>query len=450
VNVFGLRLRRFPETGPSCPILLLHSDMHATLTAAAARLSDPDLLRRVTELAGRERRAAVDLIAHLAELDRRKLYREQGYGSLFSYCTEALRLSEHATFNRIEAARASRAFPVILDLLADGAVNLSTVRLLAPHLTSANHERLLAEARGLSKREVEVMVARLTPKPDVAASVRKLPTAAVHADAPAVVPLAPASSGAVPSAGSPIPVEPASASGPGVVAATTSAPSSGTLAPSPPSAPRPVVAPLTPERYRIQFTVSRETQEKLRRVQDLLRREIPDGDPAAIFDRALTLLLEHVARQKVAETTNPRPSRGTAPGSRHIPAEVKRKVWMRDHGQCAFVSAAGRRCRQTTFLEFHHLDPYALGGPPTVDNVSLRCREHNVYEAELVFGPWDPAAVREPRAVYSTGRGVLAESHNELCPSRPGASWGYSQVDHLRFKQRRRTNCQETASHGEA
>jgi hypothetical protein len=60
---------------------------------------------------------------------------------------------------------------------------------------------------------------------------------------------------------------------------------------------RPEVSPLAPERYRVQFTIGGETHEKLRRAQDLLRREVPDGDPGAIFDRALTLLLDEVARR---------------------------------------------------------------------------------------------------------------------------------------------------------
>jgi len=45
--------------------------------SAAARLSDPDLLRRVTLLAGAERETTVDLVAHLAELDARRLYLEK-------------------------------------------------------------------------------------------------------------------------------------------------------------------------------------------------------------------------------------------------------------------------------------------------------------------------------------------------------------------------------------
>ena len=152
--------------------------MHNRLVSMAAGLSDAELLRRVVLLAGREREATVELVGHLAELDARKLHLREGYGSLFTYCTGALRLAEHAAYNRIEAARLSRRFPVVLDLLADGSLSLSTARLLAPHLRPDNFETLVAQARGRSKREVETLVARLAPRPDVAASVRLLPARA--------------------------------------------------------------------------------------------------------------------------------------------------------------------------------------------------------------------------------------------------------------------------------
>jgi hypothetical protein len=86
------------------------------------------------------------------------------------------------------------------------------------------------------------------------------------------------------------------------------------------------VAPLAPERYTVQFTVSRETHDKLRRVQDLLRHSIPDGDPATIFDCALTLLLTDLERTKLAQTDRPRPPRASTSGSRHVPAAIRREV----------------------------------------------------------------------------------------------------------------------------
>ncbi len=165
--------------------------------------------------------------------------------------------------------------------------------------------------------------------------------------------------------------------------------------------PRPAaVVPLAPERYKVQFTASAETYEKLRLAQNLLRHEIPNGDPAAIFDRALTALLQDLAKKKLAATDRPRESRGVVSGSRHIPADVRRAAWLRDGGRCAFVGRKGRRCNEQGFLEFHHVTPHAVGGPPRVDNIQLRCRAHNGYEAELDFGPRNPSAVREPHALY--------------------------------------------------
>ena len=157
----------------------------------------------------------------------------------------------------------------------------------------------------------------------------------------------------------------------------------------------------------MQFTIGQETHDGLRRLQALLRREIPDGDPGAIFARAVVLLLEKVGKSKLAATSRPRPPRvsrraadndvgATAP-SRHIPADVKRAVWQRDGAQCAFVAPTGRRCRERAYLELHHVQPYAMQGPASVANISLRCRRHNQYEAELIFGPHGASTSGEAR-----------------------------------------------------
>jgi hypothetical protein len=119
----------------------------------------------------------------------------------------------------------------------------------------------------------------------------------------------------------------------------------------------------------------------------MLRPAIPSGDEGAILDRALSALLSDLARKKFAATDRPRPSPGTGHGSRHIPAEVRRAVWLRDLGGCAFVGTRGQRCRERAFLEFHHVQPYAVGGEATLANIQLRCRGHNVHEARAFFGP---------------------------------------------------------------
>jgi hypothetical protein len=114
---------------------------------------------------------------------------------------------------------------------------------------------------------------------------------------------------------------------------------------------RPRVEPLAPGRYKLQFTVAQETYRKLRRAQDLLRHRVPSGDPAEIFDRALTLLLFDLERKKFAATSRSRASLNRGKSSRHIPADVRRAVWARDGGRCRFVGPAGR-CTETGLLEF--------------------------------------------------------------------------------------------------
>src|SRR5689334_10175206 len=155
--------------------------MNTNMLALASALSDHDLLARIGVLAEKETEASVELVAHLAALDARpSLYAAHGHGSLFTYCTDVLGLSEDATCTRIAAARAGRRFPVILDLLASGAVSLSAVRMLRPHLTPENHEAVLARASGRSLREIEALIAELSPRPDVPTSVRKLPEPAAR------------------------------------------------------------------------------------------------------------------------------------------------------------------------------------------------------------------------------------------------------------------------------
>jgi 5-methylcytosine-specific restriction endonuclease McrA len=332
----------------------------------AQSLSDRDLLAETTRAVGRERHATAELLALLGEVDARRLYLGEGCSSLFTYCTRVLRLSEPAAYSRITAARVARRLPATLTRLAAGEVTLTTITLLAAHLNEDNHASLLDTARHKSKRDVERLVAALDPQPDIAPSVRRLPVTApslITSERPGQTPHGPAA------------------------AAQAEASSVHRVVPSQPPPPprRPVIAPLALERYLIKVTVSSETHAKFDRARALLRHAVPDGNPAVILDRALTALVEQLERAKHAATSRPRrgpqrPSRG-----RHVPAAVKRVVWARDEGRCGFVGTHGR-CAETSFLEFHHVVPFADGGATDADNLQLRCRAHNGYEAERWFG----------------------------------------------------------------
>ena len=237
--------------------------------------------------------------------------------------------------------------------------------MLRPHLTPENHQTLLEAARGKSKRDVEYQIACLAPKVDAGSVLRRLPEPTLTADAlPATKDMG---------------------------ALRREQPSHVEISAAVP-APRPTLAPLSHDRYLLRVTLSASAHGDLRRAQDLMRHTVPSGDPASIIERALAALVDQLERTKSAKTSSPR--RGSITGepsaeSRHIPAAVKRAVWARDDGRCAFVGAKGR-CTETGRLEYHHVVPFARGGPTDVENIALRCRAHNVFESDLLFGTWAP------------------------------------------------------------
>jgi hypothetical protein len=279
-----------------------------------AALPDAELLAAVEALVGKDRTITVEIVASLAEVEMRRLYLGLGYSSLYVYCAQHLRLSEHAAYTRMEAARAVIRFPIVLDMLASGDLSLTNIALLGPWLTEENHLALLEAARHKTKRQVQAQIAELNPRAELDTE----------------------------------------------------------------------IIPLSGGRYRLEMTLNEDAYRMLQRLRELMRHSIPSGDPAEIVPRALKLLLVHVERQKLADTRRPR--RGLrVSATRYVPAEVRRQVLTRDQGQCAFIGAAGR-CPERTFLELHHVTPFAAGGLATADNLQLRCRAHNLYEAEPSAG----------------------------------------------------------------
>src|SRR2546426_5364600 len=121
---------------------------------APASLTNDDLIARTCALLRRSCAVEAELLVHLGEIDERKLYLERAFPSMFAFCVGELGFSEDAACNRIEVARAARRLPAIIDAIASRQVHLTGMRLLAPHLTEANHREVLAEAAGKSKRDI--------------------------------------------------------------------------------------------------------------------------------------------------------------------------------------------------------------------------------------------------------------------------------------------------------
>ena len=404
------------------------------------------MLRRLGELVSHSRRVEADLVSHIGEVEERRLYAREACSSMFSYCTERLHLSEAEAYLRITVARAAREHPLLLTMLGDGRLHLSGIVKLLPILTRENRDVLLTRATHCSKRQILELVAELSPRLDAPTVVRKLPqgrpapTVArdlsqerptlTHAGPDPVRRTVGLGPDAVPTPRAGQPAAPVDArllgtrSGPsrvfgraldtpgaldrmGVAGLSNSVrtplglrPSSRPRAPSRPA----VVEPLSPTRYKVQFTASARLHDKLERLRALMRAEVPDGDLVAIIEQAVTEKLERIEARRFARTSAPRKALGdtdTSPTSRHIPAAVRRAVRERDGDRCRYVDAGGRRCSERDRLEFHHRHPFGMGGDHSPANLGLLCPSHNRYLAEHDYGR---AAVRQrPREGASTG-----------------------------------------------
>src|SRR5882672_3954587 len=315
-------------------------------TYSFPHLADATVLREFDAAISHACTAIATLLAYLAEVDDRQLYREAAYPSMLLYCMREKRMSKHTALKRIRVARTAREFPALFPALADGRLNQTAVLLLGPHLTPETADELLAAATHKSKVEIELLLAARFPKPDVPTELRPLGPAGVTgelaaADAPA---LQVAPELLDPSSAPDVPVQ------------------------MEPLAPRTRLAPLSLGRFALQFTIDQVTHDKLRYAQALLGHALPSGDVAKLFDRALDVLVEQVEKQKFAKCARPRSQKRGSPKGRHIPAAVKRAVWERDGGQCTFVSDAGRRCEAQGAVEFDHIEALARGGESTVGN----------------------------------------------------------------------------------
>lgn len=316
-------------------------------------LSSERLLARVKDLVRRGNEGEADLLAHLGEVDARRLYLEEGFPSMFAWCQRVLHFAEGVAYKRIQTARAARQFPEILEAVRKGDLHLTAVGLLAPNLTTSNCAELIGLTRHRSADEIRRLLADREPKPACVASVRRIPEPPKVVAPPVVLP--------VPSA------------------------SPASRPPEPARAPRP--EPLGADRYRVQFTADRETHAQLEELRALMRHQIPDGDIAKILSKAISVLLAQVREQKFAEVSRPRSASPSVHPSRHIPAAIRRAVWQRDGGRCTYVSADGRRCDSNSFLEFDHADAWTWTRAHSIDGITLRCRAHNQLRARRDFGP---------------------------------------------------------------
>ena len=389
-------------------------------------LSRDQLLTQLHHLLELDHTLEADLIAHLGEIDARRLYLEQACPSMFHYCVHVLHFAEGVAYKRIAVARAARRFPELLAALKKGDLHLTAASLLAPHLGREVDrecaEAWLTAARHRTTQEIKQWIADRKPKADVKTSLRKAPAARSTADrSRRAVSNESARAGVAPR---PDPAPPGTAREATASTATRRGPdpfAAGRTAQTDVAAKvRASSEPLGANRYCVRFTIDAVVHEELQELRALLRHQIPDGDVAKIVGRAVHSLLEQARKQKRgaspsrrsirrlaspaargsaslpsgrAESTTP----ASAPSgtvSRRIPAAIRRAVWEREGGRCSYLSRGGRRCGTRDFLEFHHQVPWARCREHRESNIHLRCRSHNLHAAELDFGVEHMAACR--------------------------------------------------------
>ncbi len=360
-----------------------------------ARLSDADLVRAVRFLADRARHNEIRLLAHLAEFDSRRLCLEEGYRSLFEYCTGTLGFDEHESYRRIRAARVIRGYPEAKNALEGRKVSVAALVMLSPWLTRENAGPWLKAAEGKSKRELEALVAARYPQAPQPDAIRNLPSRPVLVSS--VPPMA----------------YEAVASTPGNAKALTPATSVHMDAVTPPEAWIPLaaapdslgwgwqlLAPVSADRVRVGFDAACIVGKLIERVRQILRHKYPEGRLEDLIREALEDYLDRkdpqrrlelkaakaecVAAVPALEDNERLPMRyirAWATG-RYIPAKVKSAVWARDDGRCSWRDKEGTVCGSKDWIEYDHLRPFAKGGrSDDARNIRLVCRQHNMAAA---------------------------------------------------------------------
>lgn len=302
-----------------------------------SHLSDNELVNKLCSFRDKENEAISDIVLHLAELDRRRTYRDLGYSSLFTYCTKVLGYSEGAACRRISAARCLKTCPEIFESLRAGKISLCALVEVAKVREDEEKAKLVTLIEGKSKREAERLVAEQIP----ATSAKKERIAIKRVSTEH-------------------------------------------------SSENPFNFHLPPPAAVIKYSLSFEADAEFMELYE----------KAKSFSGAHTLLevmrktlghyvktkspVERHARRKITAKSNK--TTATMKVSRHVPTRVRDEVFARDNGQCCFKSPEGNRCTETCNLQIDHIQPWAVNGSHAPENLRLLCPAHNQLMAERVFG----------------------------------------------------------------
>jgi 5-methylcytosine-specific restriction endonuclease McrA len=361
------------------------------MASALSEMTNFMLQQRVLELRQRERKLMVELLVHLAELERRRLYFEMGHDSLFKLLNEGLGYSKGSSYRRMIGARLCVRFPQVVHALREGMLNLAQICALHEILTEDNVEQELREAVGKSEDVLRAIVAGRQGKPVATSSVR-----VVHIAPRLDLPLASTAS----------PTEAPATSGQGEHAAMTR------------------IEPVMDELHELKLIVDKRFMDDFNAVRDALSHKIPDRDLTEVMHECMRMTLDVIRkRQEGAGRATTRPSTPPKEGARRVPTPVRREVMVRDGRRCAYVGPDGTRCNSTYQIQLHHVAPFAAGGPATVENLEVRCRRHNHMHARQELGERfiaraiDRSQLRARAGSARTGSAPAGSARTESAPA---------------------------------
>src|SRR5574341_124301 len=332
-------------------------------TQPLSSLDARTLARRLGELAGDERQIQVDFLLHLDEFDRRRAWAELGYGSLWTYCLEVLHLREGSAGRRIAAMKVLRRFPRLAGALRDGRLCLTTLALLGQVLTEENAEELVARAAFRTTAEVDHLVASVKPRCAPREGIRKLPE-----------PTAPSPS-----------KEPAEDRDRerGPLPPRCEAPFALTDDPRP----RPAeLRAVSESLWSLRVTIDSACKDDLETLAMMLSHKFPRKDLAAVLHEAIRCGIEKHGKRKGAVKPAYKVKAMPPKDATFVSAELRRQVWERDEGRCAWVGPDGKRCDSRWQPQVEHIDAAARGGKATLDRLRLLCKGHNLLYAEETYG----------------------------------------------------------------
>ena len=334
--------RRNPMPQPSThkSIIEAQSQIKSRPESRPQNLSDGDLLKRMRNLVQQERTLVTEILHHLKEVERRKLYSELGYKSLFDYAVNELGYSEGQAGRRIGAMKLLRELPQkeakeLERKIEDGSLNLTNICQAQSFFNEVKKASPEKPLKIDDKLEVLKELEHKSSRQGQAALMEKRQSAGL-----------------------------------GV------------------SLPKEKTRALSGEHSELRLVLSRELMAELEEVRALLGQKALGMSWAELIKEMAALSQEALKDKKFgkrrgAAASTPAPEKEGVETSRPKPRSISKgkryRVWERDRGACV-------KCGSQQGLQVDHIVPVARGGGCEEENLRLLCGGCNVREGVKEFG----------------------------------------------------------------